>query len=470
MPARRLAAAMPLLALAACTVGPDHRPPALSAVTAPWVTPADAAPVDPGWWRALDDPLLTRLVESAVARNLDLREAEATLRAARADRDAAAGGRLPAVNAAGSATTNRLSENGQIPIGAIPGFDRNLNLFDAGFDASWEIDLWGRNARTIEAANARADAADAARAAMTTQVIAEAVRAYADLRTAQARAASAGADADAQAGIARLTEQRYRAGEASRFDFVRADAQARATAAAIAGLNADATAAAYRLALLTGQPPEALISELRAPGPIPQPRAIAAGLRADLLRRRPDIRQAERTLAAATADIGVATANLFPRFSLLGSIGQQAQHGGDLASAASTRFSVGPSFSWPIFAGGTIRAQIRAADARADAAAARYEKAVLAALGDSETALNRYAAAQSMRKDRDAARDRTAEALDLARQRYRAGEDDLIVLLDAQSAFSAADAQAIDAHAAELQAAIALYKALGGGWESFAAG
>lgn len=469
MPIRCLSAAVPLIALAACTVGPDHRPPAFSATAAPWIAPADAAPVDLAWWRGLNDPLLTRLVETVVARNLDLREAEASLRVARADRDAAAGRRLPTINAAGSVTTNRLSENGQIPIGAIPGFDRNLNLFDAGFDASWEIDLWGRTARTVEAANARAEAADAARQAMVMQVIAETVRAYADLRTAQARAASARADADAQTGISRLTEQRYRAGETSRFNFLRTDAQARATSAAIAGLEADATAAAYRLALLAGQPPEALMTELRASGPIPQPGAIAAGLRADLLRRRPDIRQAERTLAAATADIGVATADLFPRFSLLGSIGQQAQHGSDLASAASTRFSFGPSFSWPIFAGGTIRAQIRAANARADAAAARYEKAVLSALADSEAALNRYAAAQSMRNDRNTARDRTAEALALARQRYRAGEDDLIVLLDAQSAFSAADTQAIDARAAELQAAIALYKALGGGWEAFAA-
>src|SRR5690606_28992841 len=151
--------------------------------------------------------------------------------------------------------------------------------------------------------------------------------------------------------------------------------------------DADARAAAYRLALLTGQPPEALADRLLVRAPIPNgPAAVAAGLRSDLLRRRPDVARAERELAAATADVGVATAELFPRFSLLGSIGRQARNGGDLDAGGSTRFTVGPSLHWPIFAGGAIRANIRAAGARADAAAARYEQAVLTALSDSETA------------------------------------------------------------------------------------
>jgi outer membrane protein TolC len=151
----------------------------------------------------------------------------------------------------------------------------------------------------------------------------------------------------------------------------------------------------------------------------------------------------------------------------VGSVGQEAQHGGDLPSASSMQFSVGPSLHWPIFAGGTIRANVRAANARADAASARYENAVLTALSDSETALNRFAAAQRTERDRDVARQQTADALTLADQRYRAGEDDLIVLLDAQSAYSAAERQSIGARAARLDAMVALYKALGGGWEGF---
>lgn len=462
----RLALSLPLLALAACTVGPDYARPA-DIPSGQWLAPADSAAVDTDWWRSLNDPLLTELVDQAVARNLDLREAEARLREARANRDATAGQRLPQLNATGSITQDQLSENGQIPLGNIPGFDRDFSLFEAGFDAAWEIDLWGRNARAVEAAGALAQAAEAARHETLMRVIAEVVRSYADLRGAQARLASATSDAEAQEGIARLVNERYRAGEAARFDWLRADAQGKSTRAAIAGIDADAKSAAWRLALLTGQPPEALADRLLAPAPMPQsPAIVAAGLRSDLLRRRPDIVQAERELAAATADVGVANADLFPRISLLGSIGQQARSSGDLFSGGSTRFSIGPSLHWPIFSGGTIRANIRAANARADASAARYERAVLTALSDSETALNRYAAAQLTRAQREAARGQTAEALDLARQRFRAGEDDLIVLLDAQSAYSAAERLSIDARAAELQALVSLYKALGGGWES----
>ena len=459
-----------LLALAACAVGPHYSRPR-SAASEHWTAPADTAPVDVDWWESLNDPLLSELVKTAATRNLDLKEAEARLREARANRDAVAGQRLPQLDANGSAMRDRVSENGEIPLQRIPGFQRDFWLFDAGFDASWEVDLWGHQRRAVEAAVARAAAAGDARHDTMMRVIAEVVRSYVDLRSAQEQRRSVLSDAVAQEGIAKLVNDRYRAGESSRFDFVRADAQASTTRAAIPGLDADAHAAAYRLALLTGQPPEALEDRLLAAATLPEsPVTVSAGLRSDLLRRRPDVRQAERELAAATADVGVATAELFPRLSLVGSVGQEAQHRGDLLSASSMQFSVGPSLHWPIFAGGTIRANIRAADARADAAGARYESAVLTALSDSETALNRFAATQRTERDRDVARQQTADALTLANQRYRAGEDDLIVLLDAQSAYSAAEQQSIAAKAARLDAIVALYKALGGGWEGFGAG
>ena len=463
----RLFAVLPLAALVACAVGPTYAPPKISPAEH-WVAGADSAPIDLGWWRTLNDPLLSELVANAVSRNLDLKEADARLREARANRDAAAGRRLPEVDVSGSATRSRISGNGEFPVNRIPGFKRDLWLFDGGFDAAWEIDLWGHQSRAVEAAAARAEAAGDIRHDTMMRVIAEVVRSYVDLRSAQEQMASAQSDTAAQEGIAKLVSDRYRAGESSRFDFLRADAQARTTRAAIPGLDASAHEAAYRLALLTGQPPEALSDRLLAAATLPQsPLTVAAGLRSDLLRRRPDVREAERELAAATADAGLATAELFPRLSLVGSIGQQAQNGGDFLSASSTYFSVGPSLHWPVFAGGTLRANIRAADARADAAGARYESAVLTALSDSETALNRFAAAQRTQQDRDGARQQSADALTLARQRYRAGEDDLIVLLDAQSAYSAAEQQSIVAKAASLDALVSLYKALGGGWEDF---
>ena len=457
-----------LLLLSACMVGPDyHHPPTVPASGA-WSEPAVAGDVDAAWWRRLDDAELDRLIASAVARNLDLRIAEANLREARANLDATAGKRLPEIDATGSAARNQLSGNGQLPVASIPGFSRRYGLFDAGFDASWEIDLWGHTARQVQAARARAQAAEEARHGVLLQTVAEVVRAYVDLRGAQARLASAEQDARARADVAQLVTQRYRVGEAARFDAARAEGQALSARAALAGIDADAHAAAYRLAVLTGQPPEAMQSLIAAAEPLPQSvPAVGAGLRSDLLRRRPDIRQAERMLAAATGDVGAATADLFPRLQLVGTVGQQAQSAGDLGLGASTRFLVGPSFSWPIFAAGRIRAQIRAADARADAAASSYERAVLAALADSETALNRFNAAQTERRVRDAARQQSAVALDLARQRYESGEDDLVALLQAQSDFSAADQQAVSAHIAELTAFASLYKALGGGWETF---
>jgi outer membrane protein TolC len=188
------------------------------------------------------------------------------------------------------------------------------------------------------------------------------------------------------------------------------------------------------------------------------------GLRSELLTRRPDIIATERQLAAATADVGVATAELFPRLSLLGSIGQQAQSPGDLIDSGSLHFQFGPSLHWPIFAAGSIRAKVRAADARADAAAARYEQAVLTALNESETAANRFVQAAETARRSTAARDAQRTALDLAEQRYRSGEDDLLAVLQARSAFEQADRAASDAGAQQTLQAVALYKALGGGW------
>ena len=406
-------------------------------------------------------------MEAALERNLDLRAAATQVREARALRDAAFGARLPQVSVTGAANRNELSENGELPIDRIPGFSRRFDLFDAGFDASWEIDFWGRNARAVEAADARVASAIEARRNVEVQTTAEVVRTYVDLRSAQARLASATGDADARTQSAALVSERHQAGEASQSDAARALAQASSTRSELAGLNAQVRAAAYALALLTARPPEALVDLAGKAAPLPANLpVVGAGLRSELLRRRPDVRQAERELAAATADVAVATAELFPRVALMASVGQQSLSTGSFLAGASTRYQFGPSLSWPIFSAGSIRAQIRAAGARGDAAAARYEKAVLTALSDSETALNRYAAAGSQRRDQDAALSQTARALDLARERYAHGEDDLVALLETQSEYSAAEQAALLARADELTALASLYKALGGGWDS----
>lgn len=457
--------ALVLAPLAACTVGPDFERPVVAGANDGWTLSEAQGEVVAEPWRALNDPVLTELVEAAMAANLDIRQADARLREARAGMDAAAGGRLPQLRAGASAARQQLSENGQLPIGQIPGVDRQFPLFDAGFDASWEIDLWGGARRAVEAAGARSRAAEAMAREARLRIVAEVERGYAELRGAQAEETTLQSDAEAYRRIAMLMRQSYEAGEIARSDGADAMAAADRAQAALPAVRARIRAAIFGLALLTGRPPEAWLERLSTPAPLPAPpERVGVGLRSELLRRRPDIIAAEAQLAAATADVGVETARLFPQFSLIGGIGQQGRSVSDLGSGGSTMFQVGPSLSWPIFSGGRIRAQVRAAKARADGAAAAYEQAVLGALTDSETALNRYNAAVDTGRLLGQARVQSAVAMDLAGQRYRAGEDSLLQMAQAIVRDNAADRAAIQARMQALQAHGALVKALGGGW------
>ena len=267
---------------------------------------------------------------------------------------------------------------------------------------------------------------------------------------AQQDAAAARANAAAFDQLDRLTRLRREAGESSELEARRASADAQAAQGAIAGANTRAAAAAYRIAALMGVAPEEVVPQLREAAPIPQvPDTILAGTRSDLLRRRPDVRRAERELAAATADVGFATADLFPRFSLLGGLGLQSRTLDNLPDNGSMRYSVGPGVSWPIFSGGTVRAQIRAADARADGAAARYTAAVAQALADAESAVNRYLSAQSAQRTTQGSLEQQQQAFALARARIElVGMERRLAQARAESAL----------------AATALFKALGGAW------
>lgn len=453
------------LLVPACTVGPDYAPPKTKP-SPQWLEPAPVGPVDLAWWKAFGDPELDRLIGMALARNWDLAEAEARIAEARANRDATAGGALPQVTAKASATENQLSKNGQLPIASIPGFKRRYPLYDVGFDASWELDLWGRNRRAVEGASARAEAAEWSRRDLQVSLIAEIARNFVDLRKAQRTLADARDVAAANDRLAELAALRYRTGEDTRLAAEEARSQAANAGRSLTLADAAVSVAAFRIATLVGVPPETLVPELRnQTGPIPTPpAAIAMGIRADLLLRRADVRKAERDLAAASADISVATADLFPRISLLGSLGQQARKPGDLLSSASTRFSIGPSFSWPILDFGRIRAQIRASKARDTAAEARYEKTVVGALNDSEAAANRFA-----KSARAAAQAADAEAherssLGLAELRFKQGEDDRLALERARLKWLQSRQAADEAIADYSNAAVALTKALGGGW------
>ena len=455
---------LPLLVAGCTTVGPDYQTPEVAAASG-WLEPADAGTVDPAWWSQFGDPLLVSLVERALTASPELAEAEARLAEARANRDAVTGQALPQVDASASATQNRITENGQIPVGNIPGFDPTFSLFDLGFDASWEIDFWGRRTRALQGAEARIDAAEAARDAVLVTLTAEIARNYVDLRAAQQDAAAARANAAAFDQLDRLTRLRREAGESSELEARRASADAQAAQGAIAGANTRAAAAAYRIAALMGVAPEEVVPQLREAAPIPQvPDTILAGTRSDLLRRRPDVRRAERELAAATADVGFATADLFPRFSLLGGLGLQSRTLDNLPDSGSLRYSVGPGVSWPIFSGGTVRARIRAADARADGAAARYTATVAQALADAESAVNRYLSAQSAQRTTQGSLEQQQQAFALARQRFDSGEDNRLALERARIELVGMERRLAQARAESALAATALFKALGGAW------
>lgn len=450
------------LMLAGCTVGPDYAAPETQVQDA-WVEQADTGAIDPAWWQAFGDPQLTALIERSLAESPTLAEARARLTQARANRDAVQGQRLPQVSASGAATENRLSENGQLPVSSIPGFSPDYSLFDLGFDASWEIDLWGRRTREAQAADAQAGAAEAQYQGALVQLTAEIARSYMDLRAAQQSSALARQATNTASEISALTSQLYEAGEANRQQANAASAEAGSARDAAAQAESAEAAAIYRLAALAGQKPEDIAPSLRESAPVPDaPENILVGVRSDLLRRRPDVRAAERQLAAATAQIGVATADLFPRFSLMGGLGTQARDAGDLFDPASTRFSIGPTFSWPIFAGGSIRARIRAADAASDAAAAVYEQTVIEALNDSEAAINRFARAKQREAAATAAAADQERAYALAMQRFDAGEDDRLTLDQARLELLSRTRAAVLAKAEAAQAAVALYKALGG--------
>lgn len=467
----RLAATLPLLVgvllLDGCLVGPNYERPAVRGSEVNWIEPGADGPVASHWWQALKDPVLDALVTDALTDNLDIRQAQARLLEVRANRRAIGAHLLPEADAKGSAAKNEVSANGQIPIDRIPGFARRYSLFDAGFDASWEIDLWGGIRRSVEGANAREASAQARIADVRLQTIAETIRLYADMRKGQRQLSILRSESELRAASLALMEERQRSGEASRGDLLSAAERAANARAALPGAGADLRASMVQLALLCGRPPEALIPSLTPEAPLPvPPEVVATGIRSELLERRADVRSAEAELAAANADIGVETANLFPRFTLAASIGQQSQRAVDFGTSTSTRYQFGPTFSWPLFAAGRIRAQIVAANARATEAAAVYTKAVLSALADSETAVNRFAAAKEVARARGDALIQDRSSLALVELRVSAGEDDQLALLEARSAEQNAEQLALAARADVIAQYVALAKALGGGWNS----
>jgi NodT family efflux transporter outer membrane factor (OMF) lipoprotein len=448
-----------MLTLSGCiTVGPDYVSPDISAPEE-WSAGLtaghdDAEPLEK-WWSTLNDPVLTSLIERSLSSNLGVREAKSRVREARARRGISSAGLFPTVDASGSARRSSGTE----------GTERDL--YSIGFDAGWELDLFGGVRRSVEAAGADLEASEEELHDVLVSLLAEVSLNYVEVRLFQTWLAIAKSNLAAQTETYQIAGWRNEAGLVSVLDVEEATYNLERTRAQIPSLQSGLQQAMNRIAVLLGENPGTLNAELSEEVAIPvAPLEIAVGLPADLLRRRPDVRQAERRLAAQTARVGAATAGLYPQFTLSGSIGLEALDINDLFNYGNRTYGIGPGFKWNIFDAGSIRKNIEVQNALQEQALIQYETAVLEALHDVENALIAYASEQLRRRSLLKGSNAAGRAVKLAKDQYASGLIDLQVLLIAQRSLLSLQEQLATSDAEITSNLIRLYKALGGGWVS----
>lgn len=446
-----------LLGSAGCKVGPDYRRPE-SAVNG---AAAAGTPVDAGaeWWRGFGDSQLDELVSRVSTNNLDLRVAQGRLREARALWTAARFDLVPTVRSDLSLVEETKSHAAQPALGRQA---RHSELYRAGFDATWELDLWGRVRRGVEAARATVEAVEATRDDVLVVVRAEAAANYLELRGLQAQLGVAQRNATNQANTLKLAEALRDGGEGTQFDVARARSLWNATRAAIPPIEAAIDRAMHRLAVLSGLPATALRAELAVVRPLPGlPTFPKVDDWSPVLRRRPDVRAAERSLAAATARIGIEVAGLFPTVTFVGAVGLQAATLGGLGDSGADAYAFGPHISWAALDLGRVRQRVRAADARAESALAIYERTVLLSLEETENGLAVFRRERQRQEFLRASEQAAAEAVDLARQRYRDGVADFLSVLDAERTLLSLQEQLVLSETRSATSLVAVYKALG---------
>lgn len=454
---RPLVIAVASVVLAGCvTVGPDYVAPQMAPATLQQAGAVDYVADHPvaTWWSQFDDPVLDQLVREALIANLDVRIAVSRVNEARAVFSERRLDLAPHVTMGVEGTRTKQPVEGQ---GRV-----ETDSYSAGFDAAWELDLFGRVRRSTEAAHADLQAQRNDLQAMQVTVAAEVARNYFELRGTQQRLDVARRILQTLGETQRLTESRFDLGAGSQLEVQSSLARVRAVEADVPLLEAVEGQSRHRLAVLVGKRPGEL-DALLAPRPAPAfAKALPIGDTTELLRQRPDVRAAERRLAAATARVGVATADLFPRVSLRGFIGFLSGGWGNLVNGDNRAWQVAPSISWAAFDMGSVRARLRASEAQADGVAAQYEKAVLGALEETENALLSYAKQQAQLKLRLEQSVAARRAAELAEVRYRAGSSDFLTLLDAQRTQLAADDALAQAEAGVNVGVVAIYKSLGG--------
>jgi len=487
------AAASLLLTLGACTVGPNF--------TAPdWVSPASwfakkaepitrvpslpvAAPADPNWWNLFHDQELTALEHRVAGENLDVQVATVRLAESRAQLGVAGAAQFPNFNANGSYTRQKSSNIGEFAAapnalgasgasgdtagGLASGPLNPFDVYQVGFDASWELDLWGKVRRSVESAKATVEASAEARRAALVSSLAEVARDYIQLRGNQTLVQIAQDNLKTAQQNLQLTQQRAAGGVTTDLDVANAAALYRTTAAEIPRLEQQVSENINAISLLLGQPPNALQAELIDPKPVPPlPPRIPVGLPSELARRRPDIREAEAQLHAATADIGVAVANFYPSVTLSGSVGLQSLQPWQMFNFNARQFAAGPGITIPIFEGGQLKATLELRKAQQQEAAIDYQKIVLSAWHDVDNALTAYQTEQARRDQLVQAVAQNQRALVLAQSRYQDGVADFLQVLTAQQNLLSTQQQLAIATTNVSNNLVAVYKALGGGWET----
>jgi multidrug efflux system outer membrane protein len=473
MKTNRLLLSTLLAALAGgCAVGPNYHRPEVAA-PAQWSEPLaggetnSPAPLA-GWWKNFHDAELDSLIARAVQSNLDLRIAQARVREARAQYKFTSADLGPTVNASGSYSRVKESEHepilGSFPL--PPGVPFEDDLYQAGFDASWEIDVFGGKRRATEGAGAQLAASEFGRRDALVTLLGDVARNYVEVCGYQRRLAIADENIQAQAKALGITRDRFTNGLTTDLDVEQAATLLATTRAEVPALESSLQASIHRVGVLLGQPPGALMAELSSASPVPAaPPKVPVGLPSDLLLRRPDVRRAERELAAATANIGVAKADLFPKFYLTGTAGFQSISASDWFTGGGSYWSIGPTVQWKIFDSGRVRANIRVQNARQEQALAAYEGTVLGAFEDVENALVSYAKEQVRRSALEEAVGSSRKSLELANRLYANGLTDFLRVLDAERSLYQAQDALVQSDRTVATDLISLYKSLGGGWE-----
>ena len=456
-----LCSACLLLIQAGCTVGPDYKPQDVNA-PAGWAGTKNISSPDTmllQWWTEFNDVNLTSLIERAMKSNLDLRQAEERIRQARAASGVANAGFWPTADATGSFTRNRTPASTIAPA-------KMTNLFQAGLDATWELDIFGGTRRNIEAAEADIRASIEDRRDVLVTLVSELAINYVQLRGYQQEIIIAQNNLKAQQQSTEVVHKRYEGGFVSALDVANADAQVATTMSQIPLLETSAQQTIYNISVLLGQEPASLLEELSPASSIPlTPPEVPAGLPSDMLRRRPDIRRAEAQIHSATALIGVATADLFPKFNLAGSMSFSATNNKSLRWDTRS-WSFGPSASWEIFNAGRVSYNIEVQKALQQQAVLTYKKTVLTAIQDVENALVAYANEQEHHKAIIDAVTANRKAVDLSTQLYVEGQTDFLSVLVAQGSLYSSEDALVQSTRTLSTDLISLYKALGGGWDS----